>query len=262
MTSVGTTTSCTLPPEILDLIVDHLHDELTVLKTCCVVAKSWVPRTRKHLFAHIEFNTSKSHIELWKKAFPDPSNSPARHTHTLSIYGLPAVTAVDASAGGWIRTFHNVVHLRLSPLAPISLVPFYGLSPTLRSLHLTFTPSEVLDLIGSFPLLEDLALDGIYPESDPDGWNTPLTSPKLTGTLELRMPEEIHSVARRLFDLPGGLHFSEFRMMFSDGDAASVTELVSRCSDTLESLTMFYRPLGAFPFSSCDRLVAHRRSWT
>ena len=50
-----TTMSCTLPPEILDLIIDHLHDEPATLKTCCVVSKSWVPRTRKHLFALVEF---------------------------------------------------------------------------------------------------------------------------------------------------------------------------------------------------------------
>ena len=241
---------CTPPPEVLDLIVDHLHDEPTTLKTCCVVSKSWVPRTRKHLFARVEFDTSKSHIELWKRTFPDPSNSPARHTHTLSIYGVPIVTAADAGVGGWVRTFHNIVHLQLSPLDRVSLVPFYGLSPTLRSLHLTYSTSEVLDLVSSFPLLEDLALVTLSPESDPDGWNTPPTSPKLTGTLGLRTPGGTRPVARRLFDLPGGLHFSKFHVVFSEEETESVTDLVSRCSDTLESLTVFYCPLGAFPSSA------------
>jgi len=63
-----------LMPELLDLIVDHLRGELTTLETCCVVSKSWVPRAQKHLFAHVEF-----HVELWKKAFPDPSTRHLRY---------------------------------------------------------------------------------------------------------------------------------------------------------------------------------------
>ena len=48
------------PPEIVDLIIDHLHDQPATFKTCCVVSKSWVPRTRKQLFSHVEFHDSKS----------------------------------------------------------------------------------------------------------------------------------------------------------------------------------------------------------
>ncbi|KAF9642961.1 hypothetical protein BDM02DRAFT_3104213, partial [Thelephora ganbajun] len=44
-----------LPPEILDYIVDFLYNEPETLKQCCLVSKSWVPRTRKHLFADINF---------------------------------------------------------------------------------------------------------------------------------------------------------------------------------------------------------------
>ncbi|KAF9643160.1 hypothetical protein BDM02DRAFT_3081141, partial [Thelephora ganbajun] len=44
-----------LPPEILDYIIDLLHDKPETLKQCCLVSKSWVSRTRKHLFADIEF---------------------------------------------------------------------------------------------------------------------------------------------------------------------------------------------------------------
>ena len=48
-----------------------------------------------------------------EKTSHNPFNSPARHTRTLSIRGLPLVTAADVDVGGWIRTFHNVVHLHL-----------------------------------------------------------------------------------------------------------------------------------------------------
>jgi len=124
--------SCPLPPEMLDLIVDHLHGERIALNSCCLVSKSWVP-------PHLTFDDglvehSKSDIELWKEAFPDPSNSPAHHTRTLSIHGTSVVTAANA-VDGWFCAFRNVVCLWLSRLDRASLIPFYGLSPTIKSLH-------------------------------------------------------------------------------------------------------------------------------
>ena len=231
---------CTLPPEMLDIIIDHLHDEPTTLKVCCVVSKSWVPRTRKHIFARVEFD-SNSRIDLWKKTFPDPSNSPAYHTRTLSV-GCVQNAAVDAGTGSWIRAFRNVVDLRLSHPDRSSLVQFCGLWPTLRSLHLIYTYSKVFNFVCSFPLLEDLELAVIFSESDADGWNTPLTSPRLTGTLDLRTPRTTRSVVRRLLNLPGGLRFSRINAFFLGEDTKSVVDLVSRCSDTWKLFPSFVAP--------------------
>ena len=60
-----------LPPEILDYIIDHLHDEPEALKMCCP-SKSWVPRAQEHLFYEIEFKYL-AHVNAWKRAFPTPS---------------------------------------------------------------------------------------------------------------------------------------------------------------------------------------------
>jgi hypothetical protein len=38
-----------LPAEMLDHVVDHLYDTEDALRNCCLVSKSWIPRTRKHL---------------------------------------------------------------------------------------------------------------------------------------------------------------------------------------------------------------------
>jgi len=234
--------SYSLPPEIFDLVINHLHDDPATLKSCCIISKSWVPQTRRHIFAHVEFNSSGPHVELWKKAFPDPSNSPTHHTCTISINGNLAI----ATADGWIHTFHNVEHLQLSCLNQASLIPFYRLSPAVRSLHLTYGPFKVFDLICSFPLLEDLALVALYPKSDADEWNIPLTSPKLTRHLELRTFGRTAHVTRGLLDLPGGLHFSKISAVFFHNDTESVTDLVSRCSNTLESLPLLYCPSSVF----------------
>ena len=105
-----TMTNPRLPPEILDYILDTLHGETKTLWDCCIVAKSWIPRTRKHLFADVNFSSPKD-LESWKKAFPDPSNSPACYTHTLSVKFPQVVTAADGEEDGWIRTFSRVVCL-------------------------------------------------------------------------------------------------------------------------------------------------------
>ena len=237
-----------LPPEILDLIVDHLHNELAALKACCVVSKSWVPRARKHLFARVKFDDSESHTETWKKVFPDPFNSPAHHTRSLSVQGIPVrIAAADADVDGWTRAFRNVVDLRLSYMDQTSFLPFYGLSPVVRSLHLTYAPLEAFDIICSFPLLEDLTLVGLFPTNYADsGWDTPLTSPKLTGSLDLRTFGRARYVIPRLLDLPGGLHFSQINAAFFFEDVELVTDLVTRCSNTLESLSLFPSLLSAF----------------
>ena len=251
MGCIETTMSCPLPPEILDLIVDHLHNERAALKTCCLVSKSWVPRTRKHLFAHLIFGDGldghlKSDIELWKEAFPDPSNSPARHTHTLSVYSTSVVTAANA-VDGWFHAFCNVVCLWLLCLDRASLIPFHGLSPSIKSLHLTSTTTNIFDLVCSFPLLEDLALVNLHSHGETEGWNNPSTSPKLTGSLDLKTPETARSVTRRLLDLPGGLHFSKINVTFSNDVAEWIPGLMSKCSGTLESITIACRPSSVFP---------------
>ena len=148
---------CSLLPELLDLIVGHLLDEPATLKACCIVSKSWVSRTRKHLFAHIRFPPSKRSVELWKRTFPDPSNSLARYTRTFSPLELYYTTLVNPDIVGWICSFHRVENLILGFTRDshgLSLVQLDFLPPLDHSpwhiprshsqnphLHLLFPPS-------------------------------------------------------------------------------------------------------------------------
>src|ERR1700753_3973225 len=101
-----------LPPELLDHVVDLLQDTRDALKNCCLVAKSWIPRSRRHLFARIAFPNPAS-LRSWRSAFPDPSTSPACCARSLFIGYAPVVVAEDAEEGGWIPTFSRVVHFEL-----------------------------------------------------------------------------------------------------------------------------------------------------
>ena len=242
--------AASLLPELFDLVIDHLRDDPATLKICCIVSKSSVTPARKHLFAHVEFDASESHLETWKKTFPDPSNSPARYTRNLFIHGTPDIAAADIGVGGWVQIFHNLTHLRLMRLDRASLIPFHGISHVVRLLNLTFLTAEVFDLVCSFPLLEDLTLNTLYPESDTYRWNPPPTSPKLTGTLDMRMDGRTRTITRRLLDLPDGLRFSKIYTLCVEEDIGPTVDLVSGCSDTLESLTVLYVPMSAFSSAS------------
>jgi len=236
-----------LPPEMLDLIVDFLHNEPDALKACCLASKPWVHRTRQHLFVHVEFSL-ESHVKLWEGAFPDPSNSPACYTRSLTIRRSRVVTSVGRGVGGWIRTFSSIIRLHVDVHAysarVVSFVPLRGLSPTLKSLRLAYgssvPPSETFGLVCSFPLLEDLALRSPGNNNEIDGWNIPSTSPKLTGCLDLGMTCGIRPAVDRLLELPSGLHFSKISVSCLKEYVEPMMDLVSECSETLESLSVCY----------------------
>lgn len=45
-----------VPQELVDLIIDNLHDETTALKHCSLVCKSWLPTSRKYIFERLYFD--------------------------------------------------------------------------------------------------------------------------------------------------------------------------------------------------------------
>jgi hypothetical protein len=241
-----------LPAEILDHIVDHLHDTKYTLRNCCLVSKSWIPRARRHLFADIKFHLTKD-LELWKKAFPDPSTSPAHYAEALLVRCPEIVTAADAEAGGWTTAFSRVVHLWLQSWALGStssapFAPFHRLSPVVKSLYVeidTLESPHIFDLILSFPLLEDLTMNIHYKAliEDDDGPDWPLTSaqrsspPMFTGSLKLSLMGGVKRVIHWLLSLPGGIHFRKLIWGWTHEEHLPlVMALMEGCSHTLESL--------------------------
>jgi len=245
-----------LPREILDYTVDLLHDYQDALKQCCLVSKSWVPRTQKHLFASINFNRSMD-LEVWKKTFPDPANSPAYHTRSLFV-GCPwFVTAADAEEGGWIRAFSRVVRLKVHTHryyhSEISLVPFHNFSPALKSLRVinSLPRSRVFNLVCSLPLLENLSIrEPRIRGADSDRIDfQPSASPLLTGTFKFDGMKETGLTVYRLLDLPGGFRFRKLVLTWrNEEDLRWIMELVVGCSDTLECFEIRHKMYRMFPW--------------
>lgn len=42
-----------VPQELVDMVVDHLHDDRASLASCCLVSKSWIDPSRHHLFQKV-----------------------------------------------------------------------------------------------------------------------------------------------------------------------------------------------------------------
>jgi hypothetical protein len=251
-----------LPAELLDHIVDLLHDSRNALKSCCLVSKSWIPRARNHLFASVKFTTGED-LQSWKTAFPDPYTSPACYTKTLHLKCPLAVAAEDREKG-WISTFNHVVHFKLdsfeAPAGQFSLTPFLGFSPAIKSLHLIFDTvpsSQAFDLIYSFPLLDDLAVTSYDRWIDFDDQMTsvlPLVSPSFAGCLELDLWFQMDFVASRLLSSSGGLHFRRLDFALNEETGASqIMALVEACRFTLQSLEVVSELFGAFICYRCPQ---------
>ena len=255
-----------LPPEILDYIIDILRGEPRTLRSCCLVAKSWIPRARKHLFACVKFHSLKD-LQSWKRTFPELSNSPAHHTRILSVNCFKVVEATDAAEEGWIPAFPRVECLELktflTSFRTLSLSPFRQFSPTIKSLRvdaLVLPCSRILNLASSFPLLEDLSFVCYTLSSNSDCYThaswpvAPLISPPFTGSLKLKPLRGLCIAARRLLDPPNRLRFRDIELSWHDEEDLRWTrELVLACRDTLKFLALTCLPSSTYWFLSVAR---------
>ena len=101
-----------------------MHDALDTLRNCCLVPKSWIARTRKHLFANIRFHLERDLLS-WKKTFPDPSTSPACYAKTLFVGRSHAITTTDGVVGSrvslasctwsWLTMLQSPTRRTISP---------------------------------------------------------------------------------------------------------------------------------------------------
>jgi hypothetical protein len=195
-----------LPPELVDHITDFLHEEPEALKQCCLVSKSWIPRTRTHLFYHVRFK-SRERLLAWNENFPDPEDTPAIYVRSLSIR--------------W-----NELQLR-----------------------------EFLEFIRSFPRLEYLHVSGggrIHggPEAISQCQSSNL--PVMTGTLVFKLQDA--ALLHILSELPNRCRFRNIVQLMTPKDhSIGMKDLVEKCSDTLEYITVMARTSATpCPFGPSD----------
>jgi len=241
-----------LPPEILDYIVDLLHDNPNALQKCCLVSKSWIHRTRKHLFAEVDL-ISEERLGSWKGKFLEPSTSAGQFAKSLRVGCAGAITAADAEAGGWLTGFAHIVRLEVETPGMytgeslITLIPFHIFSRTVKSLRVKsvdIPPSRIFNFILSSPLLEDLTVAryGTSVDNSDDSNGPPIpfqpsNPPVFTGSLKLSLESGMKPIVDRLLSMSGGIHFRKLVLTwYCVDDLLSSMGLVEECSHTLESL--------------------------
>jgi len=95
--------------------------------------------------------------------------------------------------------------------------------------------SDILNLVYSFPLLDNLLLTGLPMASDAKV--APSVRPTFSGSLCLAVFQEMKVMADHLLSLLGGIHFRKLILPWiCDQDLPTMVDLIFACSRTLESL--------------------------
>jgi hypothetical protein len=158
-------TGTKIPPEIFDIVIDHLHNDLDALKVCSLVCKSWLPSSRYHLFRSLVVKPSRA--KLFGQVLRPQLSTLPNHVFHLTIGQL---------GDSYFTPQRNLIRLipRLSSMQSLKIHRVnhasFGEWSTLRfeaviDLDIVFvklkTFSELLDLLAAFPSLQMLFLSEI-----------------------------------------------------------------------------------------------------
>jgi hypothetical protein len=142
-----------LPQEIVDITVDHFHDDYQMLKTFSLVSKSWLSSSRHHLFSCVQFRNyaDLDCIERWM-------SSPHLSQLVQQIFiGCGTLSATKFSS---TSLYSFSTEFRDEPLRWQSLVQIVTLFPRITSLKLDFvkfdTPPDAFRLVAGFSCLRQL----------------------------------------------------------------------------------------------------------
>ena len=193
--------SVTLPPEILDKILEHLPADRQGRQTliaCALVATWWMEPSRRRLFSSVEIH--ESNYKLWMNGVVS-SGSKAhllKYVRSLSHSSVPNITItygmrdLARDSGGYLSGLHNLQSLTMSVIRVeyISGGLFYTCFSAFRDtltllslIHFTTSLGAFVALVNYFPNIKTLEL--FWPMLEPDEGPVPSLSRPLRGRLFL-----------------------------------------------------------------------------
>jgi hypothetical protein len=257
---------CVFPQEIIDDIIDHFQNDLPPkdLQTCSLVARSWVPRSRRSLFRDVSF-PGKNKFERWCKAIPPGPDRIASYTRVLRLSD-PWSTLMDPTLLrnhlDHFTSFRSLQSLAfflvdLSAFDRDSITTCFRHFETVQSLVFckVLSPiTNILLLTYLFPNLRRLDIDDLKPPKDIIVMDVPLeaepfmlrtleTAPTLRGSFRM---ENIPVGASQLLSwfLKFPLDFEEIRVTECDWTSTDpLSRLIDACGPKLRLLEI-YVPLG------------------
>ncbi|KAJ6556520.1 hypothetical protein DFH09DRAFT_1491006 [Mycena vulgaris] len=145
-----------IPQELVNHIIDFLHDTPTDLKACALVSRAFVYEAQSYIFKELfigHFGATKSIGALWSRCQETLHASPhlIQHIHRLTIY--PPQMSIDLLSAICTFPFTHLKEIRVSPVIlshpiAIALQQLFGL-PTLHFVALRClynNPSTLIEI--------------------------------------------------------------------------------------------------------------------
>ena len=230
-----------IPQEIIDEILDHLAADLTSLRSCALVSKSWLPSCRRHLFHTTFFN---SETAKWFETLQEPEDSPARHVRDLR-FSIRGYYGAPEKFFEYIPWFTNVEKVTLSGhgrYQPLRVPWLWKLPQSVTSLTINtgvVTVAQIRDIIVQLPNLDDLSLSGSIVAADKRtlvGIGAALRG-RFCGQLRLLKGHTNEDIVDMLLEVPTGLHFTDVQICGTYECLFSIVRLAEACCETIVKLS-------------------------
>jgi len=167
-----------LPQELVDRIIDQVHDRKS-LKACCLVCSQWSVRSRKHLFARVEFADVED-LQRWcARIHPGPSGLSSLVEDLSLSECIPPVFIPSwldlydfSDAAPHLQSFSGLRVLKIwrwrmsTDRVSLKLHSFGSSLENVTHLVLrdvSVHPLTLAMFVSHFPRLDDLSLFGIHP---------------------------------------------------------------------------------------------------
>lgn len=234
-----------IPPELVDQIIDHLHNDLKSLNACALTARDWLPSARYHRFHSIRFHSAKKIDSFHQFSQVAPGILPCYQEAVIcDNSGYVPASILEAAANACLTLpnlqrikFNNRIYAStprviaiLSPIA--SKITTLNLSATLFASSNDFWP-----LICSFPNLNTVQAGGVTFSSMEETAFFPVNTyePPIT-TFSVSTSRQ-GFVIEHLISPPFPLRFLEnFEILFVDPDQTTLVPLAESIQKTVTQL--------------------------
>ncbi len=189
-----------LPPELDDMIIDHLHDDPVTLGRCALVCRSWLPAVRHHSWSTIRVTANADDLARLSSLLTESPD--------ISAYIRNVVVVQKESQGQPSDDDLQLLNPTLSILSTLSKLTTLTLDglcfgtmdgrernamsqislPLVKKLNISTCSfdsfGDVSRLCATFPVLSDLRFDGVW-------WGKWLVDHRVQEDVDEREPKDI-----------------------------------------------------------------------
>jgi hypothetical protein len=234
-----------IPPELIDQIIDHLHDDPKSLNACALTTRNWVPSARHHRFQSIRFHSAKKIDSFHQLSRDAPGLLPYYQEAVICDNSGYIPAAILEAAANACLTLPNLERIKfnnrtyastpkvVSILSPIAAkITTLNLSGTLFASSTDFWP-----LICSFPNLNAVHACGVTFGSMEETTFLPVNTyePPIT-TFSVSTSRQ-GFVLEHLANPPFPLRFlKNFEILYVDPNQTTLVPLAQSIQETVRQL--------------------------